>query len=89
MTSDSEPGKGLIIKVARRPRTRRGELPHPTLRLMCEDPNGILYVHETHFLSLFRLECFGHLTIHHDEPSYAPSAVMQKSSLVNCELRVI
>lgn len=45
MLSDSDPkqGEGLIIKVARRPRTRRGEEPHPTLRLMRENPAGILF----------------------------------------------
>lgn len=43
-SSDSAYDEGLIIKVARRPRTRRGEDPHPTVRLMRENPNGILYV---------------------------------------------
>lgn len=43
MLSDSEPGEGLIIKVARRPRARRGEDPHPTLRLMRENPAGMLF----------------------------------------------
>lgn len=45
MLSDSDPkkGEGLIIKVARRPRTRRNEDPHPTLRLMRENPAGMLF----------------------------------------------
>lgn len=43
--SDSEPTEGLIIKVGRRPRTKRNEDPHPTLRLMRENPNGMLYVY--------------------------------------------
>jgi len=43
-TSDSEPWDGLVMKVARRPRTRRNEDPHPTVRLMRENPNGMLYV---------------------------------------------
>lgn len=40
--SDAYNGEGLIIKVARRPRTRRDEDPHPTLRLMRENPAGML-----------------------------------------------
>lgn len=43
MLSDSPRDEGLLIKVARRPRTRRGEQPHPTLRLMRENPVGMLY----------------------------------------------
>ncbi len=44
IASDVEPHKGLVIKVKRRPRTRRGEEPHPTLRIMQANPNGMLYV---------------------------------------------
>lgn len=40
--TDSEPGEGLIFKVARRPGHRRNEDPHPTVRIIREDPNGIL-----------------------------------------------
>lgn len=45
MLSDSDPrqGEGLIIKVSRRPRTRRNEEPHPTLRLMRDNPAGMLF----------------------------------------------
>lgn len=45
MLSDSDPskGEGLIIHVARRPRSRRNEDPHPTLRLMRPNPAGILF----------------------------------------------
>lgn len=45
MLSDSDPqnGEGLIIKVSRRPRTRRDDDPHPTMRLMRENPAGILF----------------------------------------------
>lgn len=32
-----------MIKVAKRPRARRGEDPHPTLRLMQENPAGMLF----------------------------------------------
>lgn len=42
MTTDTAPDEGLMIKVARRPRHRRHEEPHPTLRLMRANPNGIL-----------------------------------------------
>ncbi|PXF43162.1 hypothetical protein BWQ96_07106 [Gracilariopsis chorda] len=35
--------EGLIWRVARRPRTRRGEDPHPTVRLMKENPAGMLF----------------------------------------------
>ena len=45
ISSDVDVTKGLIIKVKRRPRTRRGEDPHPTLRIMQANPNGMLYVH--------------------------------------------
>lgn len=41
--SDSARGEGLLFKVARRPRTRRDDDPHPTVRLVQENPNGILY----------------------------------------------
>ncbi len=37
------PFEPLTIKVARRPRTRRGEDPHPTLRILRPNPNGMLY----------------------------------------------
>jgi hypothetical protein len=43
LTSDSEPDSGLVIHVARRPRTKRGEAPHPTVRVLRPNPNGILY----------------------------------------------
>lgn len=38
-----DPREPLTIKVARRPRTRRGEDPHPTLRILRPNPNGMLY----------------------------------------------
>lgn len=38
------PLEPVTIKVARRPRTKRGQEPHPTLRLMKANPNGMLYV---------------------------------------------
>lgn len=37
------PLEPMNIQVARRPRTRRGEEPHPTLRIMRPNPNGMLY----------------------------------------------
>lgn len=43
MLSDSAPHEGLIIQVGRRPRHKRDEEPHPTLRLMRENPAGILF----------------------------------------------
>ncbi|CAN8071458.1 unnamed protein product [Agarophyton chilense] len=43
MLTDTPPDEGLIWKVARRPRTRRNEDPHPTVRLMRENPMGILF----------------------------------------------
>lgn len=42
MISDSKRDEGLVIKVAKRPRTRRGEDPHATLRLLSPNVNGIL-----------------------------------------------
>jgi hypothetical protein len=44
LTSDSEePNSGLVIHVARRPHTKRGEAPHPTFRSLRPNTNGILY----------------------------------------------
>lgn len=43
MLSDSKPGEGLVIKMAKRPRTRRDEEPHPTFRLMRENPAGMFF----------------------------------------------
>jgi hypothetical protein len=42
-STDSAPDSGLIIHVGKRPRTKRGEKPHPTVRIMRPNPNGILY----------------------------------------------
>lgn len=41
--SDSKPEEGIIFKMGRRPRARRNEDPHPTVRLMRENPAGMLF----------------------------------------------
>jgi hypothetical protein len=41
--TDSEPDRGLIMYVAKRPRTKKNAEPHPTVRVMRPNPNGMLY----------------------------------------------
>lgn len=43
IATESAPDEGLIMHIARRPRTKKGMDPHPTVRVMRPNPAGMLY----------------------------------------------